>query len=380
MLFAALAPFQVHYAQEIRMYAFLTMWLLLATYAYQRGAKEGHWKWWLLFSISATLAQYSHSLAAFYLIPLALLPFVQKDWRALRGVVLAGLGALLLYTPWLIQLPAQFIKVQSAYWVERPDVSKIITLLLVYITNTPLPTELIAGAFAIVLLVVTVGLLQTVRQFRQAGIEEGLHLLYLSFGPPFLLLLFSQWIPVYIERALLPSGAIFCIWLAWMITKTRLPNFAQYTILLLLGLSAVVGIYYHIAYSDFPYGELNTSLHQRLRAQDVIIHANKRTMLPAMVFDPSLPHRFIRDLPGSAGDTLAPATQKILSIKSEDSIQSAANEAQRIWYIIHQRKIEEAQALGYDTHPDLAYLDSNYRLVSQESWNELRVFLYTKDP
>src|SRR5215216_4170936 len=70
MAFAALAPFQVHYAQEIRMYAFLALWLLLATYAVQRGTKDRHWTWWGLFSVSAALAQYSHNLAAFYLVPL----------------------------------------------------------------------------------------------------------------------------------------------------------------------------------------------------------------------------------------------------------------------------------------------------------------------
>src|SRR5690349_4245734 len=53
MLLVTLAPFQVHYAQEIRMYAFMAMWLLLATYAYLRGTKETNWKWWGLFSVSA---------------------------------------------------------------------------------------------------------------------------------------------------------------------------------------------------------------------------------------------------------------------------------------------------------------------------------------
>jgi uncharacterized membrane protein len=237
MLFAALAPFQVHYAQEIRMYAFLSMWLLLATYAYQRGARQGNWKGWGLFSISAALAQYSHNLAAFYLVALALLPLFQKNWRALRGIALAGTGALILYSPWLIQLPAQFTKIQNAYWVERPDVSKLFTLLLVYVTNTPLPTKLIAGTFAIVLVIVIIGLLQTMRHTRQAGTKEGLLLFYLSLGPPLLLLLFSQWTPVYIERALLPSGAVFCIWIAWAVTNTKLPHVAQYVLLFLLGLS-----------------------------------------------------------------------------------------------------------------------------------------------
>jgi hypothetical protein len=168
-----------------------------------------------------------------------------------------------------------------------------------------------------------------------------------------------------------------------VITKTQLPNFVQPILLVLLGLSAALGLYQHIAYSDFPYGpfqELNASLRQRMEPQDVIIHANKRTMLPAMVFDPDLPHSFIGDPPGSAGDTLALATQQVLNIMAEDNIQSASNTAGRIWYIIHQRKIQELQALGYENHPDLSFLDTHYSLTSQESWNELRVFLYTKDP
>src|SRR5215216_4240420 len=103
MLFVALAPFQIHYAQEIRMYSFLAMWLLLATYAYQRGAKSGNWKWWSIFSVAAALAQYTHHLAAFYLFALALLPVLQKNWKTAQAVALAGIGALVLYGPWLFQ-------------------------------------------------------------------------------------------------------------------------------------------------------------------------------------------------------------------------------------------------------------------------------------
>lgn len=383
MLFAALSPFQVHYAQEIRMYSFLAMWLLLATLAYLRGSKSRDWRWWILFSVSAAFAQYTHNLAAFYLIPLTLLPIFQKDWKAVRAMVLAGLGALILYLPWMIQLPAQFSKVQDAYWVERPNVSKFLTLLLVYITNTPLPTKLIAGALAIVLFIVTIGLLQTIRHMRETGTVEGRWLFSLSFGPPLLLFLFSQWTPVYIERALLPSGAIFCIWLAWVITKTKLPNFAQSTLLVLLGLSSLLGVYQHVTYSDFPYGpfkELDVSLRERLEPQDVIVHSHKRTMLPALLFDRDLPHTFIGDPPGSPADTLAPATQQVLNIKAEKDIRSASRDARRVWYIIHQRFIDEYKARGDVTHPDIEYLDAHFDLKSVENWDELRVLLYTREP
>jgi len=383
MLFAALAPFQIHYAQEIRMYSFLVMWLLLATYAYQRGAKTRTWKWWLLFSVSSALAQYTHNLAAFYLVALALLPIFQKNWQTLRAVILAGFGALILYAPWAIQLPAQFSKIQSAYWVERPDISKMFTLLLVYITNTPLPAELVAGALAIVLIIVSIGLIQTIRNSRQAGGKDGLWLLYLAFAPPILLFLFSQWKSVYVERALLPSGAIFCIWLAWAITKTNLPNVAQYALLGMLGISATLGIYEHVTYHDFPYGpfkQLDLSIEQRMEPQDIVIHSNKLSMLPAMLLDRQLPQSFIGDQPGSATDTLAPATQQVLEIKSETDIQSATRNAKRVWYIIYQRSIEEYKAGGNSTPPDMQYLASQYDLKSAESWDGLRVLLFTKKP
>ena len=383
MLFAALAPFQVHYSQEIRMYAFLGMWLLLATYAHQRGSKTGNWRWWIVFSISAALAQYTHNLAAFYLVALALLPVLTKDWKTFRSVVLAGVGALVLYFPWLLQLPAQFSKVQNAYWVERPDLSKLFTLLLLYLTNTPLPAHLTAAALTVSLMIVTIGAIQTIRSLRHAEESAGLWPLYLSFFPPLLLFLFSQWKPVYIERALLPSGAIFCIWLAWTLTKTDLPKVAQYVLLGLLGFSSVLGIYQHLVYRDFPYArfkELDRSLSQHLEPQDVVVHSNKLSLLPALLFDRSLSQTFIADPPGGRADTLAPATQEVLGIRAEENIQSATRNAKRVWYIIYQRSLDEYQAVGTKTHPDLEYLASHFRLESEEKWDGLRVYLYSVEP
>lgn len=383
MLVAALAPFQIHYSQEIRMYSFMAMWLLLATYAYLRGSKERRWKWWVLFSVSAALAQYTHNLAAFYLIPLALSPIFQRDWRTLGFVVAAGIGALVLYLPWAIQLPAQFSKVQSAYWVERPDISKVFTLLLVYITNTPLPGRLVAIALAVCLIVVVIAFMQTIRSIRRTNMNCGLWLLYFSFAPPLFLFLFSQWRAVYIERALLPSGGIFCIWLAWVTMKTNLQKPVQYFLLVSLSTSFLLGIYQHVTYRDFPYGPykaLDASLSQRLQSQDVIVHSGKFSMLPAMLFDRVLPQSFIGDPPGSRGDTLAPATQEVLHIRAVNDIHAAVGNAQRVWYVIYQRAMDEYKTGGGSTYPDLQYLDANYNLSLEENWDGLRVFLFTKEP
>lgn len=383
MLLAALSPFLIHYAQEIRMYSFLALWLLLTTYAYQRGAKSSDRKWWLGFSISAALAQYTHHLAAFYLVALALMPLLQKKWKTLYAVALSGLGAVVLYLPWGLQLPAQFSKVQSAYWVERPDISKIFTLLIVFVTNTPLPANLTAVVLAIVLIIISIALIQSVRHTRQTLEKEGLWLLYLSFAPPLLLFLFSQWRPVYIERALLPSGAIFCIWLAWVLVRTELSIVVRYSLLGLLMFSSGLGVYQHVTYRDFPYGpyqELDESLRGRLSDGDVIVHSSKFSMLPAMLFDRELPQSFVGDVQGSRTDTLAPATQEVLGIEAETDIQGATRGAGRVWYIIYQRALDEYRGSGAAVYPDIQYLDSKYHLVATERWNGVQVRLYSQQP
>jgi len=383
MLFSAMSPYQIHYSQEIRMYSFLALWLLIAAYAFVRGARTGGWQWWILFCVTSALAQYTHNLAAFFLVAIALIPILQNDWRTFLRLALAGFFAIILYLPWLVQLPAQFAKIQLAYWVERPALWRLLTLVIVYVTNTPLPDSWIVFALLIGLASVSIGVLQTVKAFPKAQTGNGILALYLSFAPPLFLFVFSQWRPVYIERALLPSGAIFCIWLAWAINDTKLKHTARNLMLGMLAIASIMGIYEHVTYRDFPYAPfqaLDISLKNRLEPGDVIVHSNKLTMLPAMLFDRDLPQKFIADLPGSGADTLAPATQQVLGIEAEPDIAAATTGAERVWYIIYQRAIEELEANGGARHPDLEYLDSKFVLAAQEGWDGLQVFFYEKQP
>ncbi|MDP3451092.1 MAG: glycosyltransferase family 39 protein, partial [Anaerolineaceae bacterium] len=48
-LLLAVSPFQVQFATEIRMYALLTFFLTLATYAFIKGMRTRSWPWWGLF-------------------------------------------------------------------------------------------------------------------------------------------------------------------------------------------------------------------------------------------------------------------------------------------------------------------------------------------
>lgn len=383
MLISALSPFQIHYAQEVRMYVFLALWLALASYTYLCGVKSGNWRWWLAFGFVSALAQYTHNLAAFFLIPLAITPVFKRDWKTLRSVLLSSCFALLLYLPWLIQLPAQIAKINQAYWVTKPGIGSLFTLLLVFTMNTPLPNTWIPPALVLAISIISIAIMLMIRLKGNALQTNGIWTLYLSFAPPALLFLFSQWKPVYIERALLPSGAFFCIWLAWVLNHSRPIGTELFILSGSIFIAFAVGIYQHATYKGFPYGpfkEIDSNLSQQIRPGDLILHSNKLSILPAIYFDRNLPQTFIADPPGSTIDTLAPATQEVLNIKSETDIKSAVNGVDRVWYIIYQRSIDEFTRAGKNTHPDVEFLASAYTLVSQETWDDLKIFHFIKQP
>jgi len=378
----AILPFQVHFAQEIRMYSLLSLWLLIATFSFLRG-RTGNWKWWILFGVSSALAQYTHNLAAIYLIPLALTPLIQRDIKTLKSIGLASIFAVILYLPWLIYLPAQFSKVNTSYWVERPGIEKIFTLLLFYLPHLPLPNKLLLPTLMISVITVALAVFQTMlaRKKSLSNPRRGLWLAYLAFTPPLLLWLISQFVPVYIERALLPAHAIFCIWLAWAFTQTELPKPVQILGFGLITIAAVIGIFQHVNYAGFPYGPFST-LGRRIQSEyqqgDTIVHSNKLSYLPAFYFDPKTPQEYITDPAGSSTDTLAPATQEILQVHASNDIQTATLGKNRIWFIIYQQSIDEFTAQGYQNHPQLEYLAKNFNLEKVEEWGDLRLYLYSR--
>ncbi len=373
--FAAILPFQIHYAQEIRMYALLAFWLALATLAYFK-------RRWILFAVAAALAQYAHNLAAIYLIPLALTPLFQRDWKTLRNLILAGCAALILYSPWLIQLPAQIAKTTGNFWVEKPGAEKIFTLILTYLPHLPLAGATLLFGLLFAALIVSLAAFQTYRAWKQkeSSASNGLWAAYLAFAPPLFLWIVSQFTPIYIERALLPAHGMFCVWLAWTLIQIAPPKPIQWTIFGLICASAIIGIYQHISYDGFPYAPyraLDESLRARLQPDDVIVHSSKLSLLPAAYFDESLAQTYLADPPNSGVDTLAPATQKILGLIAQPDLASATDAKRRVWFVVYQESLDE-YAAAQTPHPQLDYLAENFNFQSVENWGDLRVYLYQK--
>ena len=382
-LLMALSPFQIHYAQEIRMYALLVLLLATATLALWLGMRKGNWYWWGLFSISIALAQYTHNLAVFYTLPLALTPIFYKNWRAVRNVVISCLVAVALYSPWLFQLPSQFEKVRQSYWTTSPGFARLATTLISFTTNLPLPAVWLPVGLFIALFLVVFATWQTIKAYRHKLPEAatGIWLSYLVFAPVFLLFVFSQWQPVYIERGLITSGAMFLVWLAWVMTETKKPHLVQGLFVSLLIIGFALGYYQHIEYDGFPYGryaELTKYLRNSITPQDVILHSNKLTLFPAHYYDRTLPQEYIQDLPGSGSDTLALPTQKALGLLARTDPEDGVSGARKVWFVIFKKEIEEYRAMGSPTHPHLEWLEKNFHLDRSEDWGEITIYVFSR--
>jgi uncharacterized membrane protein len=379
----ALAPFQVHYAQEIRMYGFLCFWLLLATFAFWRGRHSARLWWWAAFAVSAALAQYTHNLAALYLVSLAAITLFERDWKTAKMVAASGLAAMLLYLPWLILLPSQVAKIAGAYWLTSPGFEKLFTLPLFYVTNIPLPAGWLGPALFITLMAVFTSIWQTILVARRkdADATKGVWMMSMAFIPPLLAVLISWWRPIFLERTFVASGAIFLIWLAWALFSTGLPRPVQAFITAGLAMGALAGLYQHISYSGFPYApyrELQTMLEHQVRPGDIVIHSSKLSLLAAFYFDSNLHQEFLADPPGGSTDTLAPVTQQVLGVVSEPTMQQAVGDASRVWFVIFDESIQEYIDAGEVTHPHIQWLDDHLSLQHVDEIGDLRVFLYER--
>jgi mannosyltransferase len=84
-LLVTVSPYLTWYSQEVKMYALVSAWALLAVYGMRRAVEGDGWRWWAVQVVATSLAVYSHILAAL-LIPMQILlyfawwPQARKQW------------------------------------------------------------------------------------------------------------------------------------------------------------------------------------------------------------------------------------------------------------------------------------------------------------
>jgi len=377
----ALSPVHIWYSQEARMYSLLCLLSLLSIYFFARAYRDNRWPHWIAFAFCSALSLYVHNLA--FLIPFTLIVFAlaTRRWSLVPRLLAAYVVIAVLFLPWLVLVPGQFAKVQQAYWVAKPGLSELVRTLLVFTFNLPIPNWLLPLVlfYSVLLLALTLHLaLRTSVGETASGSRwpKGL-VLSLFLVPVLTMFIVSQFKSVYIERGVLVCALAYYIAMALSFSRSRPPR------LLLLSLLPVpvllaISLEYQYTYSLFPrspFRDANAYLREHREDGDAIVHDNKLSFFPSHYYDRSLAQAYVRDEPGSSTDTLALPTQEVLGLLAQPDISQAAGDAERVWFVVFQRALDEGTELGVENESK-AWLDSRYSPTSVGVFNDLIVYLY----
>lgn len=124
----ALSPFQIWFAQEARMYAMLTFFVLASAYCLLRALRDGTRHAWLGYVAATVAALYTDNGALWYVISIGLFvvlarrqfPGRIRDWLVSQAAIF------LLYAPWLPSLWRQTQQVTETFWLPPPSFQSVL--------------------------------------------------------------------------------------------------------------------------------------------------------------------------------------------------------------------------------------------------------------
>ena len=137
VLALALAPFQIQYAQEMRMYSLGAFLIIASSYFLIKVFKKFSWCGFSIYTLLIIMALYTHYYLIFSIFAQALIVLIWRKKRILLSYVIAGLS----FLPWLKIFIAQTKQVTEAYWITPPTAMSIPNTLLRLILGSDVSIE-----------------------------------------------------------------------------------------------------------------------------------------------------------------------------------------------------------------------------------------------
>ncbi len=400
---AVISPFQIYQAQEVRMYSLLALTLLGYTWFFVRlwlregGSKgfedrleglgpirtplgSGSQRWnWAGLVLFGTAALYTHNLAAFSLIAPNVYLLLRRQWRLLGRLMAVQALMGILFVPWLVFVPGQISKIQTAFWTPRPGPVELIQAIIQFNATLPLPGLWMMVAAVLSFLILTVVLIECLRK-SESSAESGL-LAAFALVPPALLFAASYMMrPVFVPRGMILSSLAYYGIAGAVIARSWRKGIGA----VLAGLfvtAALISLPYQYRYNEFPrspYREAAAYLEATVQPGDRVVHDNKLSYFPMHYYDAGLPQSFIADPPGTHNDTLAVQSQAAMNLFAEPQLSGAVGDAHQVYFIVFREAIQEYQQQGESGHPGLAWLQAHYQQVDRQAFNDLEVYSFRR--
>ncbi len=379
----AISPIQIYHAQDLRMYALLVFCQMsYLVFGYRIFIRDNTGKRirldWVGLILSGTAAMYTHNLAIFGLIILNFVLLVYKRWRDFGKLILAQIGIAFLSSAWLVMLPGQINKIQTAFWTPRPGFLEIFQAVLQFTVNLPLPNVIL-----LISAVVSMQILFMVGLETWKDRNNGKGLVFLStiaLLVPVILFLVSYLIrPVFVPRGFLVASLGYYGLAGRIIAKKwhkGVGIILAAAIIIAMGLSLPY-FYQFQSFPRSPYKQLTDMLKNQIQPGDVIVYENKLIYFPSNFYNPDLPQKFIADEPGSFNDTYAYQSQVAMQIIPDPDIASAVVDKNSVYFVVFEQTIQEYQSVKME-HPGIHWLTENYSLNEENRIGDLIVYHYER--
>jgi len=217
-LLASILPAGVYFAQDARMYAALTCFVLLALL----GAVRRNWFFLVIGGIGAA---YTHNSGLLYFAAIAvsvLLPGLRGSRRSMIIPLAACAGVAAAWLPWAgFALPTQLAMIKADYWVPSLSPAGILMPYLETTIGWRIAHGLQIPAFFAVIASTLVSLIAA----RRWLYRDGLPVLAVIFGGPALLAGISLvWKSVYVFRPVVVGSMTLSLIWAYMLNHLSAPN------------------------------------------------------------------------------------------------------------------------------------------------------------
>jgi hypothetical protein len=373
-----LSPFQLHYAQEARMYALLQAEVLLALWAVLRR------QWWLV-TVALMAALWTHNYALIYaavLFPVALWREVDRPldpgpdgmaWANAYGVSTVFIAFIipgLAWMPWIVALRQQMNIIAAGYWIQPVTPGSVLSAINIWVNGFALPDGLSpTGALMAFGLVAWLSI-----KVWQARTTTPVILWMLIFAPLAVVVSVSfLWKPILLFRGFAPGVPLLFLLAGWAID--RLPLRRQlYTAALVLPLLAAGALGHFRSGPEQktalqPYAAL---IRAGWQDGDLIVHANEGTLMELHTALGDLPQVMLPRCARPNLGGLSSATQAAMGMPIADPDTMSWS---RIWFVwtwpptVTQCEVDTATAFLRK------YPHTNIAVVRRDAYVEADIYL-----
>lgn len=229
----AFSPAHVYYSQEARGYTLAILMVLLSTYFFVRAVEQcrrGDWACWMWVSI---LAFYCHDFTALVLVAQACSMFFKAEPRRWRSLLIRGTLIFVLGLPGLTYVFRASPENLHFIWMPRPSAKELLHLAGFFGGNGV--KALVAGILWVA------GVIVIWRRRRSSGDHNtfwrGMLILLWALLPVAILVLISEWQPLFLQRYLIFSLPATMLLAALGIELLRKWRIGVVLVVLLCGMS-----------------------------------------------------------------------------------------------------------------------------------------------